>query len=204
MKDLLGLEGESRDAGAGETREAGISYIRDVDDYGRWGHGEIEAISEVQVHGDLGTNDDSRVERWADSGDAGDGEWGERDLGQGNVEGSKLLGGCYRAVEFDVSSEGIEMKLEEAACEEVDNFLRLVDEAWAAGGLLSNSKFALSHVDCALYCTVLATEGDSMWPNAQLEVASTSTLVVLTQRDHEASRCPRQENLVVEFECSES
>ena len=103
-----------------------------------------------------------------------------------------------------MSSEGIELELEEAAFEEVDNFLSLIDETWAAGGLLSNSKFSLSQVYCPLYCTVLASEGDSMWPNARLEVVSKSILLVLTQRDLEASRCPRQEKLVVESECLES
>jgi len=71
-----------------------------------------------------------------------------------------------------VSNEGIETELEEAAFEEVNNFLSIVDEALAAGGFLGNGEFALSQVYCALCCTVLATESDSMWPNARLEVAS--------------------------------
>lgn len=82
------------------------------------------------------------------------------------------MGGCYRAVELDVSGEGIKTELEEATFEEVDNLLSLVDEAWATGGLLGNQEFAPSQVYCALCCTVLATECDTMWSNGQLEVAS--------------------------------
>lgn len=80
-EDLLGLEGEGCYGGAGEASETRVRYIRNVDDYGGWGHSEIEAIGEIQVHSDLGADDELRVERWAHSGDAGDGEWGERDLG---------------------------------------------------------------------------------------------------------------------------
>jgi len=174
-KDLLGLEGEGCYGGAFEAGDAGICCVCDIDDYGEWWHGEIKAIGEIHVQRDLGADDKMRVECWADSGDAGDGERTERDLGQGDLEGLHLLGGYYRAVKFDVSGEGIQAEFEEAAFEEVNDFLSLVDEALAAGGLLSNGKLALLQVYCALCCTVLATEGDSVWPNARLEVASSKT-----------------------------
>jgi len=171
-KDLLGLEGEGCYGRAGEAGEAGICHICDVDEYGGWRHDEIKAIGEVQVRSDLGADDEIRVERWADSGDTGDSEWGERDLGQGDLKRLHLLGGCDRAIEFDVSGEAIEAEFEEATFEEVDNFLSIVDEAGAAGGLLGNDKFALPQMYCAFCCTVLATKGNSMWPNARLEMTS--------------------------------
>lgn len=80
-EDLLGLEGKGCYGGAGEASETRVCYIRNVNEYGGWRHSEIEAIGEVQVHSDFGADDEMRVERWADSGDAGDGEWGERNLG---------------------------------------------------------------------------------------------------------------------------
>jgi len=86
-QDLLGLEGEGCYGGAGEAGETRICCIRNVDDYCGWGHSEIEAIGEVQVRSDLGADDEIRVERRADSGDTGDGEWAERDLGQGDLKG---------------------------------------------------------------------------------------------------------------------
>lgn len=149
-KDLLGLEGEGCYGGVFEAGDVGICYICDVDEYGGCGHGEIEAIGEVQVRGDFGADDEMRVERRADGGDAGDGEWGERDLGKGDPEGLHLLGGCYRAVKFDVSGEGFETEFEGAAFEEVNDFLGIINEVLAAGELLRSGIVALGNEEFAL------------------------------------------------------